>query len=132
MNKRAVTAVVLLVLLVLAIVWGVRRTFGRQGPPTAVSGEMVKMMDYKTLESVSLPRSEWEGLRSRIPGTNTYKNPKTGQHTLVGVFKCANCGKDIPSMPVPDEATVNGDFRKMRAEYKCPYCGKSPFDLPGP
>jgi ribosomal protein L37AE/L43A len=61
-----------------------------------------------------------------------YKNPKTGQYTLVGVFTCANCGKDIPGMAVPDEATVKGDFRKMRAEYVCPYCGKSPFIRQGP
>jgi transposase-like protein/DNA-directed RNA polymerase subunit RPC12/RpoP len=124
-NLLAVAAVVVVV--AVAITLGVLRVRGQQGPPEAVLKEMVKMMDYKTLESVSLPRSEWEGLRDKTPKTNVYKNPKTGQYTLVDIFKCANCGKDIPAIAVTDELAVNGDFRKMRAEYVCPYCGKSPF-----
>jgi predicted RNA-binding Zn-ribbon protein involved in translation (DUF1610 family) len=132
MNTKVIKVVVLLAVAAVVVIWSVYKTIGQQGVPEAVLKEVVKTIDYKTGEIASLPRSEWEGLRDKTPKTNVYKNPKTRQYTLVDMFTCANCGKEIPAIVVRDEVAAKGDFRKLRAEYVCPNCGKSPFFRRGP
>ena len=127
MNKNVIYAVLLVAVVALAVIWGVRRTIGRQGPPDAVLQEVVKKIDYKTREIIPLSQARWEELRDKTPRANVYKNPKTGEYTVVNILTCGHCGAEIPTIAITDEVAANGDVRKLRDEYKCPFCGQSAF-----
>ena len=75
--KRYAWVVILLMIIALAVVWGIRKA-GRGGVPNWVLGEMIKKTDTQSKESITLPRSEWEKLTSQQLLATACKNPKTG------------------------------------------------------
>ena len=124
-NKQIIGAVVLVIVIVAAGIW-IGRSMRAPGMPLGVAGEMVKKIDFKTMEVVEQTRAKWLELHGKL---NLYKNPKTGEYTVVDMMKCASCGADIPILPMTDELFKKGfpAIRQAETEYKCPKCGKSPF-----
>ena len=86
-----------------------------------------------------------------------FKNPKTGEYTVVAAMKCASCGQLIPKPEIPADllppppppeekgskmAEIAGKQKYMQAkamammkvlrEYKCPKCGKSAWTREAP
>jgi len=130
-TRRGGLVVVAVVLLAIAaVIWAMRMTGGKR-MPAAVAGEVVRRIDFKTLEVIELPRSEWMGLRGKY---NLYKNPKTGRFTVVDVMRCASCGEEIPVFPVTEEAAAEGPagVMKLRRAYRCPKCSKPAYPSGGP
>jgi hypothetical protein len=99
-------------------------------PPDWVISHVLEKIDYKTLEIVSMPLGKWMDLRYGNYGL--YKNPKTGEPTMVNIMVCHSCGAKIPEMPVTQELAHKGQdaLQEARAAYRCPKCGKSPYPAP--
>jgi hypothetical protein len=129
-GKQSLVAVVVVIVIVAAGIW-LTRSMRAPGMPAGVAGQMVKKMDYKTMEVVTLPFGKWMELY--YGKYNLYKNTKTGEYTMVDVMSCRSCGAEIPVMPVTPEVAKNGPAAAHQAiaEYKCPKCGKSPTPSPG-
>ena len=129
MTKKVTSVIVLLAVIAVVVIWSIHRTIGNAGPPEAVLQQVVKKIDYKTREIISLPLGQWDELRDKNPVTNVYKNPKTGEWTVVNILKCPNCGAEVPTIAITDEVAKGGAaaISKLRAEYKCPVCGKCPL-----
>ena len=125
-NKRIIAAVALVIVVVAAGIWMVR-SIRAPRMPDWVANELVKKIDYKTQEIVALPLGKWMGLH--YGKYNLYKNPKTGENTMVDVMKCASCGAEIPEMPLTEELARKGHdvVQEARSEYKCPKCGKASY-----
>jgi len=138
--KRALTAVVLLVVIIaIAIFLGRRFGCGGVKPPAEVAGRPVEKIDLETLEVIGLPAQRWKSLGAQ---DNKFKNPKTGKYTMVNVATCKKCGKKIPHPswqfpPIPTERgshtveeidRIIAEALARRAEilrdYKCPICGE--------
>ena len=62
-------------------------------PPNWVLDTMEEKIDCQTFETVTLPISKWCKLGAKGP---CYKNPKTGNYTMVSVIVCRSCGEKIP------------------------------------
>ena len=115
-GKNKVIAILLVVVILVAIGVTLKR-FRRGGssrtPGKTLATEVTKV-DQKTLEAFTMKLGEWEAGADSITGR--YKNPKTGEFTMVNAMKCGSCGEYIP--------------RRLKGTkgYKCPKCLKSPFD----
>ena len=95
---------------------------GGPKPPQWVLDQPVEKIDMNTLELMTLPLGEWQHLGKK---GMKYKNPNTGEYTMVLPFVCASCGEKIPHLE--GDATL-----KMWDEYVCPKCGGPATGPPGP
>ena len=151
-GKKLAAAVVLIIVVVVAIVFAAKRMSSSPPPPSWVLDTKVQKIDYKTQELFTESNGDWIG-KYAPDVTGRYKNPKTGACTLVDPMKCAACGATIsgpqfyealhpagaaPAAPVavgtnglPPMAPPNmvdpSVIEKIKSEYRCPKCGKSPF-----
>ena len=124
-SKQILIAVVTVIVIVVAGVWLTRSMRG-PGMSGQVAGQVAKKIDYKSMETVSLPLGKWMDLY--YGKYNLYKNPKSGEYTMVDTIKCRSCGAEIPEMPLTEEFAKKGHDAVQQAmtDYKCPKCGKSP------
>ena len=147
-TKKVVVIVVLVVVIVVAAVFTAKRTSGKQGSAAleaAQKGQIaakVDKIDNKTLEVFSETLSDWK-TKYAPDAEGHFKNPKTGEYTMVGAMKCASCGADIPYPDLPAEllgskgkgARRGGNpearMEQILANYMCPKCGKHAYFATG-
>ncbi|MGD1001816.1 MAG: hypothetical protein ABSA67_14070 [Candidatus Brocadiia bacterium] len=150
-SKKLVIMVVLVVVIVIAVVLAVKRTSNEE-PAVLATGqnEKVQMIDMKSLEVFTETSSDWAG-KYKADSSGHFKNPKTGDYTIVRAMKCSSCGQLIPVPevpasllpPLPAKATVRGQptpeqreysqaqgqaMLKVLHDYKCPRCGKEAWN----
>ena len=66
------------------------------------ANKKLDMIDMKTLEIFSEMFANWEGKYEPMPDApDHFKNPKTGEYTVVAAMKCASCGQLIPKPEIP-------------------------------
>ena len=128
-SKRIVIGAVLLIVIIVAAVFALKRAVGTppQAPQLAM---MVEKIDMKTLDVITESEGDWVG-KYASNEQGFYKSPKTGEYTMVPAIKCASCGQ-----PVPDPFVVAGvrpgkipveEMEKITSEAKCPRCGKNVY-----
>jgi len=141
--KKIAVIVGLALVIVLAGVFISRRVSRPSGDaPDSVMKAPSSKIDEKTLEVIVRSKAEWAKLGRNEFGR--WKNPKTGEYTVLMIEKCPNCGKAIPRIPdimrfststrvrrkpktgVPIEEPAKIEVPPGLADprtYKCPYCG---------
>ena len=151
-GKKIAICALLIAVAIVATVIAVKRFTSGPTPPSWLLDQRVEKIDRKTLELVTESVRDWSG-KYAPDASGRYKNPKTGEYTMVGVMKCAACGQFIlppdysaayaknEAGPTP-AAAVSGlkgktppmrfdvdavKMREIRRGYRCPKCGKSPF-----
>ena len=113
-GKKAAVVVVLVIVIVGAVVWIAKAGRRSTTMPEAMRKEMITRVDEETLEAISLTREEWRELAEPVPAVveegadprqvrrvPRWKNPKTGQYTVVPAIQCASCGADLPGTMFP-------------------------------
>ena len=119
--------VVVIILLAVIIVAGalIAKNFrtGASKPPSFVTERPVEKIDKETLEPITLPLSEWEKLGIQ---DGMWKNPETGEFTVLSITVCSSCGKKIPAPPLPIDPDAAA-YDEIRREYVCPRCGKKAY-----
>jgi len=121
---KNIAIVVLVLLIIVAVVWAVKRT---AVPPKGKAyyeawNRPMKVMDVETKGEVEVKTGEWEQQLKVDKATGYRIDPKTG-HKLAIRMQCFSCHKWIPSPPIPVDATPE-QIEKIHREYKCPECGK--------
>ena len=120
--KKVALITVLVAISLLGITLAIVKTFRLGGgkPPDRVTGVVVKKIDEKSLEVFNLTEAEWMDLGQK---DQRYKNPQTGEYTVVTALVCAGCGKDMPSLIYPRgaDAAVRQQFDD---NWVCPHCGR--------
>ncbi len=144
-TKKVLAIVVLVVVIALAVVFAMRRNSG-----TALTGQMdatrnsqmaakIDKIDNKTFEVFSETLADWNS-KYAPDKSGHWKNPKTGEYTIVPVMKCASCGALIPYPEMPMASSGKGARRGMNmerqeqevlADYMCPKCGKHAYIAEG-
>ena len=134
MWKRNVLVAGLIVLIVLGIVMAGKRL---QGPGIApeVAGRVIEKIDARTGEAITRTFGEWRKLKH--DSITVWKNPDTGDYTVVRPDVCYSCGEKIPgpfvSLLNPDtgdlleEVLAQGPaaIDAARNAYICPKCGEN-------
>jgi hypothetical protein len=157
-SKKLAAIGVLVVVIVVAVVITMKRT-GNEAPPagafgTETASKKMDKIDMKTLEVFSELPSDWSG-KYAPDASGRYKNPKTGEYTVVDAMRCASCGQLIPVPEIPADQLppppAKGPARsladigarqkygaakglamlKARQSYICPRCGKPAFGVAG-
>jgi predicted RNA-binding Zn-ribbon protein involved in translation (DUF1610 family) len=145
-RKKLVVIVVLVVVIVVAVVIVMKRT-SNEPPPAPVVGSAatkVDLIDMKTLEVFSELSTDWQ-TKYAPDASGHFKNPKTGEYTVVKAMKCASCGQlipvpETPADQLPPKPTARGLAAKgesikygeamgkarmqLMRGYICPKCGK--------
>jgi rRNA maturation protein Nop10 len=134
-RKIALVVGLFVIVIALVVIMGKRAgLFGGPKPPQWVMEQSEEKIDVKSLKVVKLSIGQWEKLGRDASGR--YKNPDTGEYTMAKIMICAACGAQIPAQELPTAAAAKGReemaaqteaIMKIREEYKCPVCGKSPF-----
>jgi len=135
--KKISVIVILLVVIIGAAIYGIKKLSGRVVVPEEVRGRPVEMIDSETLEIITLSNGEWTALGKK---DGAYKNPNTGTYTMVPPGICGACGEKIPFPRVPGIGSADPAVRmaareqamKMLKEHKCPRCGKLAVQLGKP
>ena len=109
--KKTVVVVVLIVVIAAALIFLARKSGmgGGVKPGVAVTGQMLERIDANTGELVTKTLAEWEKLGQK---DGKYKNPKSGEYTMVNAMVCKACRQTIPVLGVMSP---------------CPKCGKNPY-----
>ena len=129
-SKRIVIGAVLLIVIIVAAVFALKRAVGTppQAPQLAM---MVEKIDMKTLDVITESEGDWVG-KYASNEQGFYKSPKTGEYTMVSAIKCAACGQLIPDPFAvaglrPGRGMSPEQMMKFSSEAKCPRCGKNPY-----
>ena len=124
----------LVIVIVAAVGFIIHYTRSKDHVPAAVRNQPVEMCDEKTMDVVTIDKGEIFDGNAR---NGRYKNPKTGEYTLLIATTCAACRQKIPVPyvePVAANATPEQRQARMQEafktsqEYKCPRCGKKAFN----
>ena len=126
--KKIVTAVILIALIGVSVTFAIKRS--RRGPemPDRVLEAAEEKIDSRSFELITKTEGEWQKLKAQKGAV--WKNPATGDYTVVDVMTCMHCAETIPSpllMVAPQHARDRETANKIRAEYnsyKCPKCDK--------
>ena len=127
--KKMATAVILIALIGVSVVFAIKGS--RRGPvkmPDRGLEAAEEKIDSISFERITKTVGEWQKLKAK-KGL-VWKNPATGDYTVVDVMMCPHCNETIPSpllMVAPQHARDRETANKIRAEYnsyKCPKCGK--------
>lgn len=125
-TKYAV-AIGLVVVIVAALVLVIKKQSGDTPPPWVMEQPQEKI-DIKTNAVMTKTLGEWEKLGQK---DTKYKNPDTGEYTMVSPMTCAACQAVIPSISSPADMELE-QMEKWQAQQKCPKCTKNPFTTPAP
>ena len=122
-NNRIVVVVILLVIVAAAVIW--LTVSGDKGQmPAAMRGDVLKKVDVVTGESVTATREEWEKLgRKGI----RWKNPDTGDYTVVNGMTCEVCGALVSGPDISLQQKREHEprwYEQQLDDYICPMCGK--------
>jgi hypothetical protein len=147
--KNIAIAVLLLALIVAAVAITLTRVRNEtKQQPTYLqleNNKLVPKIDMNSLEVFSETDSDWYS-KYAPDQSGRFKNPKTGEYTVVEPMTCASCGQliptpaDMPPQPHPflgrGKIDVQGAVAAAKAimafklTYKCPRCGKPAFPPP--
>jgi rRNA maturation protein Nop10 len=151
MNLKKIALIALLIAVIAAAaVLAVRRARSELKTPLLFQkfvdereNQKLEKIDMKSLEVFSETVRDWA--TQYAPNTDGYyKNPKTGEYTVVEAMKCASCGQLIPAPqlpaglaqkmrggrnhgPSPEAIAEMVAVKKSQSNYKCPRCGKNAF-----
>ena len=129
-GKKTVVSALLLAVIIVAVVIAVKRNMSKPEMPDWRQNQQIERIDIKSFEVITERQGDWDG-KYAPDASGRYKNPKTGEYTMVGVMKCAACGQFIPNLQIPAELRGKpvpmATMEKLKSEYKCPKCGKNPF-----
>jgi hypothetical protein len=146
MDFRKISIVVALVVVIAVVaVLTVKRTSGTgeskmlNEARRAQAGAIMDKIDNKSLEIISEPASDWMG-KYAPDSSGHFKNPKTGEYTMVTIITCASCGAQIPAPDLnpalkgkatvrTDRAQAMHDQLQILHNYQCPKCGKNAYSL---
>ncbi len=133
--KKVVMGVVLVLIIIAAVVFVVKR-MGGTAPSIAkvlATRPPYKMMDvtdpaHPVIAEVPALAKELEYQQQQ--NTGYLKDPKTGK-IYAGIMTCLSCGKEIPNPPMPMEV---GFIQKgtILSQYKCPLCGNAATNVSPP
>ncbi len=125
-----IIAIVVLIVAVVAFVWwrlSSTEVVGGVKPPPEIRNRTVRMIDEKTLKVREIPNSELKELYNEELAK--WKNPDTGEFTMVTVKVCDSCGKEAPRVVFPPSefeglSQLEADMKKerMKREAICPHC----------
>ena len=127
--------IVIVILLAVIIAFGVfiAKKLGRGEPkqPGFVLARPSEQIDLESLEVMTKPLGEWRSLGHK---DGKYKNPNTGNYTMVPTAICAACREKIPMPGMTTSTTPSNDAadppeagqtrRDRIRESKCPRCGE--------
>ena len=129
-GKKIVIGAVLIAVAIVAVVVAVKRTQSRPERPAWMMDQQIQKIDIKSLEVVTKRLSDWEA-KYAPDASGRFKNPKTGEYTMVEVMRCKACGQFIPK-PSEDEMLHAGTPEERRLMVTCPRCGKNIFGVNWP
>ena len=144
MNAKKIALIALLaaVIAVAAVVTVRRIRNEERNTPTLYVDQMVEKIDMKSYEVFTETAGDWMGKYAH-DASGRYKNPRTGEYTMVDIMRCASCGQPIPVPEMPTIALPKSGSGKrsgfganpartaaieeFQRNYKCPKCGKNAF-----
>jgi len=132
-GKRAAVIILLACVTGASVFFGLWRSgliLGKPVPPARIGKTPVEMIDVATLERMTKTFDEWQRLGQKW---GAYKNPKTGEYTMLRTMVCPSCGEVIPEPNTdlyPRDVAAQMDQR-LRFR-KCPKCGANLFPSLGP
>ena len=148
-RKKIALIALLIAVIAVAAVFTVKRirTELKNAPRSLVVDQKFEKIDMKSLEIFAETNNDWKG-KYAPDASHRYKNPKTGEYTVVETMKCASCGQTIPEPQIPPELLPKHEPGQPRAKgvnpamaaameqtlrnYKCPKCGKNAWLPPPP
>jgi len=130
-GKKIAAIVVLLVVIVAVVAYTIKKRDAPPSPPDSVKQRTMQRIDSKTDAVIVKTLAEWDKLGHK---DGKYRNPETGEYTMVRSWTCRSCGKVIPAPELP-MSSVEGrgakpgamDPHDVTASHVCPACGGSPF-----
>jgi rRNA maturation protein Nop10 len=139
--KKFVTVVGLVVVIIAAVAFAKYRLSDRtrskvlKAAQQALARTRLQKIDNKTFEIFSETVADWNS-KYAPDAEGHYKNPKTGEYTMMPIHRCASCGAMIPEPDMPSGwSKLRGqalkalmrERREFLIAYKCPKCGKKAY-----
>jgi predicted RNA-binding Zn-ribbon protein involved in translation (DUF1610 family) len=147
MTRRQTVLVALLIAVIAAAgaFAGLRVWNEIKGPSVGAEFKFEKI-DMKSLEIFSETGNDWTTIY-KADETGRFKNPKTGEYTMVNIMRCASCGQPIPMPELPAALMPQREpgkkinprmgmqeiataMQNVLRDYKCPKCGKNAWVPP--
>ena len=124
-RTKLVVVVGLLAIVIVAVGLSLKRSLhiGEATPPDSILKQPVEKIDEKSFKLITKTLGEWERLGER---EGKFKNPETGDYTMMSVMVCGHCGQKIPYPVIPAETAQLSHHNARIAilgKYKCPKCG---------
>jgi len=122
--KTLLATLGLIAVIVLAVTSTVMR-MRKPGIPDVVKGRVIEKFDAKTGKPIKRTFGEWLKLqKGKLP---IWKNPETGEYTVVNPITCIHCKEKIPGPLLTDDILKKGPeaIEAVRRAYVCPKCGKN-------
>lgn len=115
-TKKTVWVVVLVVVIILAVALIARKSGigGSVRPGADVLSQTQERIDINSGELVTKSLGEWENLGEK---EGKYKNPTSGEYTMVNAIVCKACGQKIASPTALGKGAMT----------PCSKCGGNPF-----
>jgi len=129
-SKKVILVVLLAAVIGGALWFALSRSVLRRGatPPARYLALPVAKIDEKTLQVITKTLGEWQKIGQR---NGRYRNPETGEYTMLDVTVCQYCGGKIPIPPqthvAPQSSGGNGSPEipvETQQIVRCPLCGK--------
>jgi len=122
-NGKIAVVVILLAAVAAAVIWFTVSS-DRGTRPAAMGEQVLEKVDVVTGEVVSATREEWEKLGRK---GDRWKNPKTGDYTVVNGMTCEACGALVPGPDISLKDKREHEpkwYEQQLDDYVCPKCGK--------
>ncbi len=149
MNRKKIALIALLITVIAAAaLFAVKRVQSELKGPPLLQDQKFDKIDMKSFKIFSETLRDWT-TKYTPDAVGRYKNPKTGEYTMVDAVRCASCGQLIPVPQLPAGPGLNvgptrgrgRGARPTRAailaamqareeflrNYKCPRCGRNAF-----
>jgi hypothetical protein len=150
MTRKQIALILLLIAVIVAAVLlaVVRVRNGLKAPTPRLPSPLDRKadkIDMKSYEVFSETLRDWT-TQYAPDAAGHYRNPRTGEYTMVTLMKCASCGQLIPLPELPAGLVAKPELvlqrgpagqharmaavmaiRKFQSDYKCPRCGKYAF-----
>ena len=100
--KRIALTALLIAVIAAAAVFTVNRMRAEQSGPTLFADQKFEKIDVNSFEVFAETTRDWE-TKYAPDASGNWKNPRTGEYTMVEAIKCASCGQFIPVPKMPAE-----------------------------
>jgi hypothetical protein len=146
MDSTKLVAIIVVAVIVVGVGLFLKGRMNKSKLPPGVRDKMVEKVDADNGEVISRSIADWDKLGKK---NGKYKNPNTGNYSMVTGHLCASCGQRIPDVEMPDHPEWNPDpntkpdFRerdRLMQQYNmeveqvkrdaiCPKCGDPAYNL---